>query len=128
MMRPYSDIAALSGLLLEESWVLNIDAQPGRLTFVMDLVLTPDHPKYREPRRGEQYCYRRGELRFRGVGRLAWTNQGAPPATDASGEIDYGHIDSFEWDDKGGLLEGDWGRIDVRFDDVEAELMPDSQP
>lgn len=127
-MRPYADIAALSGLLLEESWVLTIAAQPGRLTFVMDFVLVPDHPEYREPRRGEQFCYRRGELRFRRVGRVAWTNQGAPPVTDACREIDHGHIDSFEWDDMGGLLEGDWGRIDVWFDAVDAVLMPHSRP
>lgn len=122
MMRPYSDLPSLAGLLLEESYVLDIEAHPGRIVFAMDLVLTVDHPEYRAPLPGEQYCYRKGELRFQDVTRSTWVGQGQPPARDASGEIDYGHIDAFEWDGSGSLLEGGWGRMEVLADRVEVVL------
>jgi hypothetical protein len=37
--------------------------------------------------RGTYLCYRPGRLEFDGVTDVEWTGQGAPPATDASGEI-----------------------------------------
>jgi len=46
-----------------------------------------------------------------------------PPARDASGELDYGGIDGYEWDESGHHLFGDWGRIDVVADTVTAELV-----
>ena len=112
-MRPYTEIPGLAGLLLEESYVIDIEAHPGRIVFAMDLVLTVDHPEYRDPLPGEQYCYRSGELRFHGVSRATWGGQGQPPAKDSSGEIDYGNIDTFEWDPAGVVLEGGWGRMEV---------------
>lgn len=69
-MRPYTDIAPLSCILLEESYVLGITATPGEATGRLDLVLTPNHPEYRLPGPGEQYCFRRGLLGFKGVTRL----------------------------------------------------------
>ena len=110
-MRPYVDIPQLGDLLLEESYVLGITASPGKVTF--DLDLTPGHAEYVSPKPSEQFCVRRGLLVFNGVTRLLWSHSGNPPATDASGEADYGQIDSFEWDDSGALLEGSWGRMEI---------------
>lgn len=39
-----------------------------------------------------------GRIEFREVRELSWSGQGAPPATDANGEGDYGSIDEFVWD------------------------------
>ncbi len=121
-MRPYVEIAPLSELLLEESYVLGITATPGKVTFELDLVLTPGHPEYAAPKPAEQYCYRRGYLVFKEVTRLLWSQSGSPPAVDASGEVDYGQIDTFEWDDAGALLEGSWGRMEVVSSSVEVDL------
>ncbi|WP_197680095.1 hypothetical protein [Microlunatus soli] len=41
---------------------------------------------------------------------------------DASGEQDYGNIDTFEWDERAARLEGDWGQIDVSWSGVEVSL------
>lgn len=48
--------------------------------------------------------------------------QGAPPATDASGEVDFGHIDSLVWDGNAFELEGDWGRMEVSAARAEVEI------
>lgn len=122
MMRPYYELPSLRGLLLEESYVLDIVAHPGEVSFMLDLVLTPDHPEHGPPKPGDQFCFRRAVLTFNGVGRLLWSNSGSPPARDASGEEDFGHVDSHEWDDAGHVLEGDWGRMEIVCLNVEVRL------
>jgi hypothetical protein len=121
-MRGYTDLPGLAEVVLEESFVLGIEARPGVVVFEIDFVLTPRHPDYAPPSSSERECFRPGTLRFVDVRRLVWDEQGRRPATDASGEIDYGHIDSFEWDDGRFVLEGDWGRADVAADRVEATI------
>lgn len=123
-MRPYTDLPGLAELVLEESYVLGVEAQPGVVGFVMDFVLTSQHPDYRPPAASERECFRRGTLRLVDVTRLEWTAQGAPPAVDATGQIDYGHIDSFEWHDGQFVLVGDWGRLDARAARVEVTIVP----
>jgi hypothetical protein len=44
---------------------------------------------------------------------VAGEGQGRLPATDASGEEDYGHIDALHWDNGIFELEGAWGQIRV---------------
>jgi hypothetical protein len=117
-MRSYAELPGFAGFLLEESYVLDIEAHPARIRFVLDLVLTVDHPQYADPAEGEQCCYRRGELLFEGVTRFVWGDQGRPPAHDANGETDFGHIDTFEWDEAGFLLDGGWGRLEILADRV----------
>jgi hypothetical protein len=121
-MRAYTDLPGLAEIVLEESFVLSIEARPGVVVFEIDFVLTPRHPDYTPPSSSETECFRRGTLRLVDVRRLVWDEQGGRPATDASGEIDYGHIDSFEWDDGRFVLQGDWGSADVTADRVEATI------
>lgn len=118
----YTSLPQLSEFLLEESYVLGIEARPTSVRFALDLVLTPEHPRYADPVPGEQYCFRRGHIDFVGVRRLLWTAQGAPPARDASGELDYGNIDLFNLTETGYELEGAWGRMELQADDVLAVL------
>lgn len=115
-MSDYSDLPALRGFVLEESWVLTITCMPGLVEFNMELVLSRDHPQLRPARPGEAFDIRAGRLVFEGVDELIWSRQGSFPATDASGEVDWGHIDSLTWNDGRFDLEGDWGkmRLDAR--------------
>jgi hypothetical protein len=120
-MRPYTDLAGFEALVLEESYVLGIRAIPGEVTFDVDLVLTPEHPAYTPPPANVTECFRIGRIRFVGVRELVWQRQEAIPATDASGERDFGHIDSLEWDGGTFKLEGDWGRMEVSAARAEVE-------
>ncbi|OLF07450.1 hypothetical protein BU204_35595 [Actinophytocola xanthii] len=120
----YTEIAELRSFYFEDSWVLDISARPAILTIHLDVVLLPEHPDYQAPLRGESHCYRRGELRFEKVSTLNWIGQGLPPARDASGETDYGNIDSFDSRNNVYLLKGNFGEIEVRADSVYLKLCP----
>jgi len=112
-MSDYSGLPGFEGLYLEDSWVLDITARPGVLEFVVDLVLRESHPRYEAPKAGEHYCYRRGVLRFPGVSSLRWDKQGTVQAIDATGERDYGSVDTLGMTDHAYTVEGDFGRIVV---------------
>lgn len=102
--------------------MLAIEATPSVVAFDVDLALTRDHPAYSPPPSNQTECFRVGRVRFVEVLRLVWEEQGAAPATDASGEIDFGHIDSLVWDDNVFMLEGDWGRMELSAARAEVEI------
>jgi hypothetical protein len=121
-MRDYTELPALQYFVLEESWVLGITARPGSLEIEIDLTFARDHPELRPPRQGDQIYGRVGLIRFTSVSSLDWSGQGNPPAIDASGERDWGAIDSFTWDAATYELTGDFGRIRVDAASVESLL------
>jgi hypothetical protein len=109
-MKPYTELTVPADFLLEDSFVLRITAEPREVRFSLDIVLVPNHPVYHPPAAGEHHCHRRATLTFaRGSG-LSWQGQTIGPSSDASGELDYGNIDTFEWSGDSYHLTGDWGR------------------
>ena len=121
-MRPYTDIPTLAEIVLEESFVLGVKAEPGAVSLDMEFALTPQHPAYAPPSSSETECFRRGTLQLVNVSRLAWTDQGQRPAIDATGERDWGHVDSFEWDESRFVLAGEFGSLDADAESVRAAL------
>lgn len=121
-MVDYRTIPGFENLYLEDSWVLSITARPGSLELVVELVLCDSHPSYFRPAPGEQYCYRRGTVRFAGVTSLHWEGQGLVPAVDASGEQDYGSIDALIVAPNAFIVEGDFGRMTVAADPPSVSL------
>lgn len=121
-MRPYEDHPAAGAFLLEESYVLDIDARPASVQIEVDLVLTPKHPDYADPPADEQFCFRRGRISFTGVKACSWTGQGLRPAVDATGEQDYGNIDRLAWEPRHYLVEGSFGLLEIEADDMEFAL------
>jgi hypothetical protein len=124
-MRTYTDLPVLSTVVLEASWVLGIRADPGRVQFSMEFVLAADDPDYTNPEPGKQHCTRRGTMTFVGVTNLHWSGQGMPPALDAANEVDFGNVDSFEWDDSNFELEGSFGRMAIAAREVVVERPAD---
>jgi hypothetical protein len=122
-MPDYWSIPGFENLYLEDSWVLDITARPGVLELVVDLVLREPHPSYEPPKTGEQYCHRRGVVRFQGVSSLRWEGQGSVPAVDATGERDYGSVDALRMTDDAYVVEGDFGRIAVASAPPSVELL-----
>jgi hypothetical protein len=122
-LKPYTDLKGLQDIVLEESYILAITATPGQVVFKVDFVLTPDHPHYQPYNPVEAFaCFRRGELRFQDIKILYWTGQSAPPSVDATGELDYGHIETFEWEPACYQLLGDWGYMEVTGGDVQVTI------
>ncbi len=112
-MRDYWTFPGFQDLYLEDSWVLGISQDTNQLTFVVDVVLRESHPFYQPPPVGEQYCYRRGRIRFEEITSLSWTGPSALPAVDAVGELDFGSFDEFEERDGAYMIAGDFGRLEI---------------
>ena len=112
-MSDHWNLPGFEYLYLEDSWVTGVHATPAQLEIAVDFVVREGHPEYAIPAPGEQYCYRSGSILFTGVTALRWDGQGGRPAVDASGELDYGSIDTFAHDGDLYTLAGDFGRIEV---------------
>ena len=69
---------------------------PMKFLFIVEAVLTENHPLYTPPESDEQYCYKKGKIVFQGLKCVKWINRNEAPFTDAFGEEDYGNIDVFE--------------------------------
>lgn len=121
----YTSLPGFEAVYLEDSFVLDIRANPGQLRISLDLVLTPQHPEYTPPKPQEQHCYRSAIIEFLNVRRLVWDGQGMiRPATDATGAVDYGGVDSLTVSAGVALIEGDWGVIEVESDPPVIRLHP----
>lgn len=112
-MSDHWNLPGFEYLYLEDSWVTGVHATPAQLEIAVDFVVREGHPEYKIPAPGEQYCYRSGSILFTGVTGLRWDDQGWAPGVDASGELDYGSIDTFAHDGDLYTLTGDFGRIEV---------------
>ena len=125
-MEYQSAFAHLADIYLEDSWVLHVLPTEHGADFLLDAVLTPDHPRYQPPALDEQYCYRRATLTVLSAKRSKLHRSDAPPAVDASGEADFGHIDVFtpvDWDgDSAWMMAGDWGDLLVVDPSVSIDL------
>jgi hypothetical protein len=106
---------SMQKVYLPESWVLNVEWDAWCLCLVLDAVLVEGHPQfYWPPAAGEQYPYAR--LRWCLRGEVHW-NDGPHldhPATDATGEEDFGNIDAWWQEGPTEHLEGSWGTVAVR--------------
>jgi len=118
-MKDYQSLPDLVNIYLEDSYILAVEATPGRLILQMEFVLTEDHPAFIAPGPHHQYCYHDGRLLFSAVRELRWSDQRLVPFTDATGEKDFGNIDSLKWEDRHSLMYGDVGRVEV-FGDLPA--------
>ena len=112
--RAYHLLDGLDRYYFEDSWVLSITAAEHEVTFVVEAVLTENHPDVGPPQPGEQHRYQTIRTRFADADSVTYAPSGARPTVDASGETDLGNIDSFTGDGGGGYaLVGDWGTLDV---------------
>ena len=105
----------LAGLVLEESWVLDLLPSERSLAVRLDAVMTEEHPQFEPPAPGERYSYLSGWLTLASDESLAIQPSGALPARDASGETDLGHVDRLlQVDEECWEVEGEWGSVRMR--------------
>lgn len=122
-MQYFEAFSDLAGVVLEESWVLQVAPATAGLALRLDAVLTRDHPRYGEPAPGEVDCYRTGWLTVSSSEPVEIRLSGVAPAVDATGTPDYGHVDTFGQDSQGCWeLEGDWGYARVHGARVSLDL------
>jgi len=119
----------LTGIQLEDSFVLSWGMDGDSLVFVVELSLWPEHPQYQAPQIDEWTCYQKGKLIFDNVtslqGLLPIDN--VSPSIDANGELDYGNINVLEEVNKGEFkIYGDFGEVQVLCHQMKVEI--DAQP
>jgi hypothetical protein len=112
-MIDYKNFPSLSGVFLEDSYVLGISESSEQVVFHLDAVLTLEHPAYHSPRPGEQYCYTKGSLVFPDVTGVVWLRRSSSHYTDAAGEKDLGNVDILRQDGDAFVAEGDWGAVRI---------------
>lgn len=112
-VKNYSDFGDLAHVYLEDSFVLDITESVGAILFSIEVVLTPQHPNYRSPKSGEQYCYADADLVIDGATDVRWIERTGRAYTDASGETDLGNIDSMVYKDDHYEIAGDWGQVNI---------------
>jgi hypothetical protein len=110
----YSDLPELNNIYLEDSFVLDVITTASSAIFKLEVVLTENHPSYKDPLASEHYCFRKAELVFEDAEEVFWKEKVMRPITDATTEIDYGNIDSFFIVDGVFCLQGDWGEIEIK--------------
>ena len=113
MRTPYAQLPGLEYIYLEDSYVLEIKECESRLVFLLEAVLTEQHPLYLLPVADERYCFRRAILEFPAVKRVIWIRKHFKPYRDSSEKVDYGNIDVFYAQDEAYRLEGDWGQVEI---------------
>jgi len=111
MTQQYWELPGFEAVYLENSFVLDVVARPGIVALDIELVLTERHPEYKVPPAAERHSYRLGQILFEQVTRLHWLSSGFRPATDASGQSDYGGIDQFIVEGQTHTLQGDFGEL-----------------
>ena len=112
-MSDYFSHPELAELYLEDSFVLAVRVDHGEVAMEVDFVLREGHARYTQPGEVEQYCYQRGLLKFEGVKSASWNMPSAPPATDATGEADFGGIDEYVISDDVHRLVGEFGELTI---------------
>lgn len=112
-MVAYYELPGLEQIYLEDSFVLGVEILPGSVKVQLDVVLREGHPSYVAAGEDEQYCFRKGVLRLEEVGEVTWHMPTGPPAIDASGDTDYGGIDSYKVDGSVHRIVGEIGELTV---------------
>ncbi len=112
---------ALGSLVLEETYVLQISISPGRATIILDaLEVQPSADASSSPT-----ASRRISIEFTGVTSVAGRWSGLQPATDASGELDYGELEKLEQTGNKYHILGEFGAIDIEAVEVSVDSLPD---
>lgn len=110
-MNHYSDSIKFKNIYLEDSFVLSIEETKRCLSFVVEVVLNEGHALYTQPRKDENYCYKKAIIVFRELKRVEWLVKQDNVYVDKNDSHDYGNIDNFMLGQNRYYLVGDWGEV-----------------
>jgi len=121
----WTELPAFKGIDLSESYILGWAISESTLEFQLEVVLCPEHPQFQQPPSSEWACYHPGHLIFEDLESLT----GLPlqsevfPTTDATGAIDFGHIDSLTVNGNHFEVAGDFGLASFKASGVKVDLV-----
>ena len=91
-MSKYYDWDSFKNIYLEDSFVLGIEESDNQMSFIVEMVLTENHPMYSSRHKDEQYCYKKGKIIFQDVKSVKWLNKNTRPFTDANCRVPCDYI------------------------------------
>jgi len=127
--------SALASVFLEDSFVLSIRASERSITFLIDAVLTPQHPRYQPPNSARNNCLERSLIIFesdfpidfepaewlRTVDDSDWHR-----IDQVTNNVDYGGVDGFVpvvWEGRPAwFLGGYWGDLLIAVPRIRYEV------
>ncbi len=109
----YYEFAGFEQIYLEDSYILDLKITPLILLIYMEIVLTENHFLYRKPLPNEHYCCRKAQITFSNVESVVWTEKIKGSYRDATGEIDFGNIDTFVLTNGIYKITGDLGNLEI---------------
>ncbi len=124
-MRNWTEIPQFNDLDISESFILSWQQQEKCLCFEVEFVVCEGHPFYEAPTSNEWACFMKGRLKFNNLREVTQlpSMEHVKAATDANGEIDYGHFDTFVEKNPGVFhISGDMGEFIVRSEQPVVEL------
>ncbi len=112
------------GIDLNDSFVLGWSHEGKSVMFELEASIWPESNHYLPPKPNEYTCYRRATLSFENVSECTGllSMNSAPKSTDATGEVDFGNIDSLQILSNGFSIEGDFGAVNIIGDKLEFEV------
>ncbi|MEO0837130.1 MAG: hypothetical protein AAFY16_14460, partial [Cyanobacteria bacterium J06642_3] len=91
--KQYWELPELQNLYFEDSFVLSIKPDSSSVEFLVETVLTENHPHYSLPKPNEQFCYQNFYLTFSDAKEIMWLTKNETFIIGANNEIDYGNIE-----------------------------------
>jgi hypothetical protein len=109
----YWTFFGFENVYLEDSYLLNVQINNSSIEFLVETVLTENHPLYTHPLPNEQYCYKKYKIKFPYVRDYQWINKKMTPIHNPDGSVDYGNIDEFYLKNKKYHILGEWGELEI---------------
>lgn len=120
----YFNLAGFKDVFLEDSFVLEIKETSESIVFTIETILTKNHSLYEDPKPEEFYCYKKAQIQFLNLSSVDWIKKNLNfISSDANNQSDLGNIDSFYYKNKTYHLEGDWGEVEIKCDDVKLNFL-----
>lgn len=110
-MSQYYEWSTFHSIYLEDSFVIEIKESSDVISFVVEMVLTEEHPEYSCPKKDEQYYYKKGEIIFGEITGVRWLRRNTHPTFIGMENQDLGNIDFFELTQGSYHLAGEWGEV-----------------
>jgi len=113
-----------NGIDLNDSFVLAWSSTGNELDITLEASIWPESEYYEKPKNNEYTCYKPAKLRIRNIKNISGLRsmEQVMSSTDATGEKDYGNIESLEKSDQGFSLEGDFGSVAITGGEISFEI------
>jgi len=120
----WNEMDIFKGIDLNDSFILSWHLSANDLVFEIEASIWPESKYYEKPKKDEYTCYKPAVLEFKNIKEIKGLREMSQvtASTDASGEKDYGNIETFKKSNEGFHLEGDFGSVSISGGEMSFEV------